>query len=92
MQVLLAYLLKWRLQPKRRSRSWHSTIVAQRLEVAALLEQSPSLEPRLSSELGRNYAGAVKRAMSESGLKKERFPKSCPFALTQILDEDYLPD
>ena len=90
-QVLLAHLLKWQLQPDKRSPSWQTTIVTQRLEIEALLGQSPSLRPKLSSELAKNYSGAVKRTMPESRLSKDEFPRQCPFTVAQILDEDFLP-
>jgi hypothetical protein len=90
-QVLLSHLLKWQRQPERRSPSWQSTIVTQRLEIDALLRQSPSLRPNLGSELARNYAGAVKRAVPETGLGKADFPVDCPFTVEQILDEEFLP-
>jgi len=91
LQVLLLHLLKWRLQPDKRSASWQSTIVTQRLEIEALLEMSPSLRTRLATGLARNHAGAVKRALPETGLDERDFPSACPFLIEQILDEGYLP-
>jgi uncharacterized protein YyaL (SSP411 family) len=91
MQVLIAHLLKWRLQPERRSASWESTIVTQRLEIEALLRHSPSLRRTLALELADNYARAIRRAIPETRLPKNQFPSECPFTLAQILDQDYLP-
>src|SRR5438105_13981989 len=34
--VLLTYLLKWRFQPERRSRSWRTTVLNQRYQLAEL--------------------------------------------------------
>lgn len=90
-QVLLSHLLEWQRQPDRRSPSWQSTIVTQRLEVDALLRQSPSLRPKLASELVHDYAGAVKRALPDTGLRREDFPVACPFTVEQILDDEFLP-
>jgi len=90
-QVLLLHLLKWQNQPDGRSPSWQTTIVTQRIEIEALLRQSPSLRPKLTSELVQNYANAVKRAVPETGLRKEDFPVGCPFTIEQILDEEFLP-
>lgn len=90
-QVLVSHLLKWQRHPDRLSPSWQSTIVSQRLEIDALLRQSPTLRPKLTSELVHNYAGAVKRAVPETGLRKEDFPVDCPFTVEQILDEEFLP-
>src|ERR1700693_2206970 len=41
-RVLLIHLLKWQLQPQKKSRSWKDTIVSQRIEIADDLKQSPS--------------------------------------------------
>ena len=92
MEVLLAHLLKWKLQPRRRSKSWRATIVAQRREIAAVLQDSPSLRPRLVAARNSNYAGAVDRAAAETGLEVKRFPPNSPFSNEEILDPGFLPD
>lgn len=92
MQVLLLHLLKWRLQPDKRSPSWQATIVTQRIEIEATLLQSPSLRARLRQELPGNYLRAIKRALPETGLERERFSTECPFTIEQILDESFLPE
>jgi hypothetical protein len=91
-QVLLAHLLKWKLQPSKRSLSWRRTIGTQRLEIEALLEQSPSLGSRLSDDFARNYGRALKRAVLDTNLPAQTFPPQCPFSLDQVLDEEFLPD
>lgn len=90
-QILLAHLLKWQTQSDQRSPSWRSTITVQRLELEALLTQSPSLRPKLEGGLVDNYARAVKRAAAETGLAADRFPAASPYRVDQILDEDFLP-
>jgi hypothetical protein len=92
LEVLLLHLLKWKLQGGRRSTSWRRTIVSQRIEIARVLEQSPSIKPRLRRELERAHQHAVKLAMVETRLPAQRFPRECPFSFEQILDDDYLPD
>lgn len=92
MQVLVAHLLKWQVERAKRSRSWTRTIGTQRLEIGILLRRSPSLRAGLAADLGENFAGAVKRAALDSGLGRERFPRSCPYSVARILDEDFLPD
>src|SRR5438128_4372619 len=61
-QVVLAHLLKWQLQPKKRTRSWQITLLTQRSEIDTLLRDSPSLRPKLTHALPRTYARAVKLA------------------------------
>ncbi len=92
MELLIAHLLKWKHQPRKRSISWRATIVTQRLEIRRLLRQSPSLRRHLSIEAVENYSGAVKRAAAQTGLKKGAFPSPCPFSQVQILDEEFLPE
>jgi len=92
MEVLVAHLLKWKLQPRKRSNSWRATIVAQRREIAAVLQDSPSLRPRLIAATNSNYAGAVDRAVAETGIEAKKFPLNCPFSNEEILDPRFLPD
>lgn len=92
MEALIAHLLKWKQQPRKRSSSWRATVVTQRLEIHRLLRRSPSLRRHLLIEATENYQGAVKRAAAETGLGKSTFPSECPFSIEQILDEEFLPD
>ena len=92
MQVLLAHLLKWRLQPRKRSRSWRATIMVQRQEIEAALKDSPSLRRRLASATKGNYESAVARAIAETGLRADAFPRDCPFSIKEIFDAGFLPD
>jgi hypothetical protein len=90
-QVLLLHLLKWRHEPRRRSRSWRSTIATQRLEIARSLRQNPSLRARRAEELEDAYVGARTLAAIETGLPLSTFPETCPFTLDQIEDPEFLP-
>ena len=92
LEVLLAHLLKWKFQPRRRSRSWRATIRAQRVDIQKLLRHSPSLRQRLSTEQRESYRVAVGLATDATGVKRDRFPASCPFSIEEILDEEFLPD
>jgi len=92
LQVLIAHLLKWKFQPRKRSTSWRATIGTQRLEIEGVLEQSPSLRSRLSAGLGRNYERAVKRAVLDTNLTPQTFPSKCPFSIDEVLNESFLPD
>jgi hypothetical protein len=90
-QVLVSHLLKWRLQPAKRSRSWSSTIVTQRIEIDADLKQSPSLKRKVRGGLPDNYEKAIQRAIADTGLAPGHFPAECPFTVDQILDPEFLP-
>lgn len=89
--VLVAHLLKWQLQPARHSNSWKYTIKEQRLEIADLLKESPSLNHELNSRLDHAYKRAIVIAAKEIGLDEKKFPKSCPFTLEQCLKYTFLP-
>ncbi len=91
LRQLLAHLLKWRFQPKRRTRSWRTTIRVQRDAIADLLESSPSLRRRLSEELAKAYAKARRQAADETGLPLATFPETCPFTPEQVEDPEFLP-
>ncbi len=90
--VLLTHLLKWQYQPNRRGNSWRLTIKIQRLDVAAVLRQNPSLQPRLHEFCHEAYTKAVLQAARETHLDETVFPDRCPFSIEQALDDDYWPD
>lgn len=90
--VLLAQL-KYHHQPDKRTRSWLDTICDQRRELQLIFEDSPSLlRQHAPSVLAASYARARRDASSETELPLDTFPETCPYALEQILDEDFLPD
>jgi hypothetical protein len=91
-QVLVMHLLKWKYQPDKRSRSWRATIDYQRDEIEALLLDSPSLRGQLDNILSVVYAKAVRDAARETGLPESAFPRSCPFDITEIVEEGFLPE
>ncbi len=89
--VLLAHLLKYAYQPERRGPSWTGTIREQRKQLDALLRDSPSLKPRLISDLQDSYISARLLAAGETGLPEHAFPSSCPYTLDELIDEHFLP-
>ena len=88
LETLLLHMLKWDAQPRRRSRSWQSTIVEQRARIEDLLEQSPSLANDLEPVVQKAFTVAVKRAAIETGLKRGAFPAALPYQLTAVLGDD----
>lgn len=82
--VLMAHLLKWKYQPAKRSRSWQLTIDLQRLELEAILGDSPSFRAYLEDNWdGLVYARAKLRAAKETGI--EEYPAVPPFTVAQAL-------
>ena len=90
--VLVMHLLKWGYQPTRRSPSWQRTIREQRRQLARLLIVHPSLRPRLPVLLAESYPQACARALDETGLPATALPYTCPWIVTQILDNEFWPE
>jgi hypothetical protein len=90
--VLIAHLLKWEHQPARKGKSWRLTIEHQRDEIPEVLAENPSLKPELARALKRAYKKAVFLAAKETDLDKTDFPAECPWAIDQVLDENFYPE
>ena len=88
---LLMHLLKWQYQADIDSRSWQSSIINVRLEIARLLKDSPSLNRKLFELLNEEYAAARRLASVETILAIQTFPEVCTYQPDQILSEDWLP-
>ena len=90
--VLIMHLLKWAYQPERRSRGWEHTIAEQRDRLDRLLRKNPTLRARLPEMIEFIYPYAVKKALRETSFLVSPFPPACPYASTEILDDNFLPD
>jgi hypothetical protein len=97
--ILIAHLLKWEFQRARlaeqwrefEGKSWRNTIIEQRLQLALLLNQAPSLKSTLAQTLIDVYPTARQLASKETDMSLETFPETCPYALAQVLDEAFYP-
>ena len=85
--VLIAHILKWRLQPDRRSRSWVLTVREQRRRIERLIRRNPSLKSRLLSIYKDAYPSAVDRAADETGLPDSAFSAEPLFDLEAAMSE-----
>jgi hypothetical protein len=91
MSVLLASLLKWSYLPAERSSSRSARIEAQRLDVADILDDSPSLRAEID-ELGTAqviWADAL--AHAATGPRLTWLPSECPWPIDEVLSEGWLP-
>jgi hypothetical protein len=88
--VLLAHMLKWRLQPDRRGNSWRLTILEQRRRAARLVSRNPSLRPRRDEILIEAYGDAVLIAERETELAGETFPPVCPWSFDLVMQDEFL--
>jgi hypothetical protein len=89
---LLMHLLKWRYQAGLRGASWRLAIDNARQEIRTIVEDSPSLVPRVAASVDKEYPSARRNAATETGFPQDRFPAVCPFETSQVLDEDFWPD
>ena len=92
LRIVLLHLLKWQGQPARRGASWRKSLRTQRRHIRDLLEESPSLRRLIPELMDEAYPDAVKDAVDETGLPRDRFPADCPYPPDDVLAEEYLPD
>jgi hypothetical protein len=90
--VLLMHLIKWQFQPEMRSGSWKGTLREQRRRIRMVLKDSPSLKPFLADSIDDCYDNAREQAADETGLAVTTFPVSCPYAIEDVLNAEFLPD
>jgi hypothetical protein len=90
--VLLGHLLKWQLQPERRSRSWFLSVREQRRAIARLLEQNPSLQPRLDGALEDGFQSGVDLVLRETDLALRALPAVSPWSMEEALNPFTLCD
>jgi hypothetical protein len=92
LKVLVQHLLKWQRQPGRRSNSWRAATLDQRVQIAAMLEEMPSLQRLIEPYVAKRYRVARLAASGETGLPESAFPPECPYTVEQMLDQDFLPE
>ena len=85
--VLVAHLLKWRMQPTKRTRSCVLTIREQRRRIKRLVERNPSLRPSLDRIYGEAYPSAVDFAADETGFADAMFEPIPPFDYETAMSE-----
>lgn len=90
--VLLAHLLKWKYQPNWRGKSWQLTIEGQRFSVLDVLDDNPSLKPKIHAILAHAYAKSRIEAAKETGLDKSTFPIECPWNYELVISDDFYPE
>jgi hypothetical protein len=89
--VLLAHLLKCLVLSHQRSSSWLGTIAEQRLEIAELIEDSPSLRSYPAAILDRYYPITRSNAARQMRLSESSIPERCAFRIEEVLDPAWLP-
>lgn len=87
--VLLGHLLKWDLQPNLRGKSWRSIIREQRRRIQRLITKNPSLKSYLDEAISEGYESALDLVVRETPLDYKDLPQVCPYAITQIFDNNF---
>ena len=91
LRVLSAHLLKEMYQPAKSSRSWKTTILQQRIAIADLISDNPSLKPRLAEAFDKGYEDARELAASETGLPLDVLPEEAPFTYEEAVSRSWQP-
>jgi hypothetical protein len=96
---LLAHLLKLALAVQhspqdlqRAGRGWRATVKTQRLGVAKILRDNPSLRTIVPTELADAYAVARVEAAAALELEETTIPETCPWLAAQVLNADFWTD
>lgn len=74
LRILMAHILKWRHQPRRRGRSWAITIATQRTAFEQVLDDNPSLKPKLDDMRERAFKLARLDAAKEMDVSLKTIP------------------
>jgi hypothetical protein len=63
----------------------------QRIDLAALRKDNPSLAPRVGEAITQVYGDALELAAGETGLPVAAFPASSPYSAEQVRSREFLP-
>jgi hypothetical protein len=81
----------WESEREMCFRGWDLEITNFRLQIQAILEDSPSLKNYLNDNFVSAYGNARKLFLKASKLDSQEIPQEPEFTLEQALDEDWLP-
>ncbi len=91
---LCEHLLKlthWETERERCFRAWKLEIANFRIQIQAILADSPSLKTYLRDNFGLAYSNGRKLFLKGSDLDPTTVPETPSFSLDQALNEDWLP-
>lgn len=93
LEILLMHMLKVKFQPSKQSTSWELSIKDANFKAQTVLEENPSLKPKLKEIVEKAYFSARIQAALETKLKEKIFPEVCPWSLKELfpdLEKKYL--
>ena len=88
-EIVLVHMLKWDVQPSKRTPSWVASIVEHRRRVARFLRQNPSFKSRLASAVEEAFDTATAKAAGETNLPLSAYPDQNPFDWEAITTRPY---
>jgi hypothetical protein len=99
LSLLLTHLLKLHIAAQclphdlsRAGRGWRTTVKTQRLGVAKVLRENPSLLPAVPTELADAYEIARLETAAALEVEEDTVPTGCPWTAAQVLDGDFWPE
>jgi hypothetical protein len=88
--IHLLFLQYWPEEYQRNYRHWQGEVTVFRVDLNNHL--TTTLENKLNQELESIYQTALKIVLQKTGLPVANFPKTCPYSLQKLLDEDWHPE
>lgn len=89
--LAMMYILKWRHQPEKRSKSWLKTIRNAREEMEILREDVPSITREyIEANWAKAFKRAAERAEFEMKLDNKRDFSPSPLTWKEVFEDDYL--
>jgi len=86
--ILIGHILKWRMQPDLRSRSWTATILVQQTDIQRLIAENPSLKAHLAEALVVAHEDARELAAIEMGRLRSDCERQGSFAFDDLMTFD----
>lgn len=90
--ILITHLLKWHFQPQRKGRSWHGSIMSQRIDLKKHMRDNPSLKSFISEALSEAYEKSRYDFEAETGEDIKILPSTCPYTFEECLDDEFFPE
>ncbi len=90
--ILISHLLKWKFQNELAGHRWKCSIKEQRNKIKRLLQENPSLKPKISESMRNGYMDAVILASKDTGFSEKHFPAECPYTFEQIINDEFYPE
>jgi hypothetical protein len=88
-EIVIAHMLQWDIQPERRSNSWIASIVEHRDRIGQELEDSPSYTGRVGEAMRRAWRPARSRASMETDLPLKQMPAELPYSFDDVMNREH---